>query len=226
MEVLDSFPFRVDPAEVMTRLRNRGELEGAVRDLVTEVQRIARPKAVYDVCYVDEKGSDWVVVNGVRFKSHVLRVNLDPVNRIFPYIATCGTEVEAITVPEDDIVTAYCLDTIKRSLVTAARTHLEAYLSKRYAVSQFSRMGPGSLTDWPITEQQPLFSLFGNVENLIGVKLTENCLMVPVKSVSGIMFPTEVKFENCQLCPRPVCEGRRAPYDPALAEEYRQRVLA
>ena len=226
MEVLDSFPVSVDPAEVMTRLRNRSELAGTIRDLVAEVQRLARPKAVYDVCYVDEKGPDWVMVNGVRFRSHVLRVNLNSVNRVFPYVATCGTEVEAIAVPEDDLVAAYCLDTIKRSLVTMARGYLEAYLTKRYALGQFSRMSPGSLTDWPITEQQPLFSLFGNVERLIGVKLTENCLMIPVKSVSGILFPTEVKFENCQLCPRPICEGRRAPYDPALAEEYRQKMLA
>jgi len=226
MEVLDAIPVTLNSTEVMTRLRNRSELAGTVRDLLAEVQRVARPKAVYEVGYVDEKGPDWVMVNGVRFTSQVLRVNLDPVNRVFPYVATCGTEVEAIAVREDDVVTAYCLDTIKRILVTVARGYLEAYLAKRYALGQLSRMSPGSLQDWPITQQQPLFSLFGDVERLIGVKLTEDCLMVPIKSVSGILFPTEVKFENCQLCPRPICEGRRAPYDPALAEEYRQKVLA
>ena len=76
------------------------------------------------------------------------------------------------------------------------------------------------MDDWPITQQKELFSLFGDVEELIGVTLTESCLMVPLKSSSGIYFPTEVTFETCQLCPREVCESRRAPYDRALAREY------
>jgi len=42
---------------------------------------------------------------------------------------------------------------------------------------------------------------------------------VPVKSVSGIMFPTEMSFESCGLCPREVCPGRRAAYDPGLWEK-------
>lgn len=44
--------------------------------------------------------------------------------------------------------------------------------------------------------------------------------MVPVKSVSGIFFPTEIKFESCQLCPREVCISRRAPYTPLLVNKY------
>ena len=51
--------------------------------------------------------------------------------------------------------------------------------------------------------------------------LTDTFLMVPIKSVSGIFFPTEVSFESCQLCPRENCIGRRAPYDPALVKKYR-----
>jgi hypothetical protein len=84
-------------------------------------------------------------------------------------------------------------------------------------------MSPGSLADWPITQQEELFSIFGNVEDLIGVKLTESFLMVPLKSVSGIYFPTEIEFVSCQLCPREVCSGRRAPYDPDLAKKYREK---
>jgi len=48
--------------------------------------------------------------------------------------------------------------------------------------------------------------------------------MVPLKSVSGIYFPTEIKFESCQLCPREVCRGRVAPYDPDLVKKYRGKI--
>ena len=85
-----------------------------------------------------------------------------------------------------------------------------------------SRMSPGSgaANVWPITQQKVLFSLFGNVEELIGVKLTDRCLMMPIKSVSGVFFPNENKFESCQLCPREGCVGRRAPHDLALVKKY------
>jgi hypothetical protein len=81
-------------------------------------------------------------------------------------------------------------------------------------------MNPGSLENWPISEQKPLFSLFGDVEKLIGVRLSDSFLMFPIKSVSGIYFPTESSFASCQLCPREKCPNRRAKYDPELKEKY------
>ena len=76
-------------------------------------------------------------------------------------------------------------------------------------------MNPGSLPDWPITEQAKLFSLLGDVKALIGVTLTESMLMLPTKSVSGVYFETERNFENCELCARENCPGRRKPFDEA-----------
>ena len=89
-----------------------------------------------------------------------------------------------------------------------------------------SRMAPGSgaADVWPIAQQKELFSIFGNVEDLIGVKLTDRYLMIPIKSVSGILFETETTFVTCQLCPREACIRRRAPYDPQLVEKYRAGV--
>lgn len=93
-------------------------------------------------------------------------------------------------------------------------------MKRHFGLGQLSRMSPGSLEDWPVTEQKPLFSVFGNVEDLVGVTLTESMLMIPRKSVSGIFFPTEVMFFSCQLCPRKVCPERKAPYEETLREKY------
>jgi len=72
-------------------------------------------------------------------------------------------------------------------------------------------------------QQRELFTLLGDTRGPVGVELTETCLMVPVKSVSGIFFPSETHYENCQLCPRETCPGRRAPYDSDLyARRYAQ----
>jgi hypothetical protein len=83
-------------------------------------------------------------------------------------------------------------------------------------------MNPGSLADWPIGQQVPLFSLLGDTERAVGVRLSSSLLMIPRKSVSGFQFPSEETFASCQLCPRSVCPNRRAPYDNALFEEKYQ----
>ncbi len=81
-------------------------------------------------------------------------------------------------------------------------------------------MSPGSLNDWGIEEQSPLFSILGDVETAIGVRLNESFVMVPNKSLSGIYFPTEIQFYSCQLCHRENCPTRKAPYDEKLAREF------
>jgi len=228
MEVLDSIPFRLDVEAVLKQLhQNKGNkyIGAIVQELIEIVRPIAKPKAVYEVSYVENKNEDSVYIDGVRFTSRVLRVNLDKVERVFPYVATCGRELDEIAVPSDDYMKYYCLDVIKEMTLRSAISYLTDYLTRNYALGQMSRMHPGSLEDWPITQQKELFSIFGNVEDLVGVKLTESFLMIPVKSVSGICFPTEIRFESCQLCPREVCSERRAPYDPDLVRKYKEKIM-
>jgi len=229
MEVLNSIPFRLDTEEVLKRLRLRKEnkeMERIVQELLDIVHPIAKPKAIYKVSYVDNKNGDSLYIDGVRFTSRVLRVNLDKVGRVFPYVATCGQELDEIAVPANDYMKYYCLDTIKEMALRSARSYLQDYLTRNYALGQMSRMypGEGAAEDWPITQQKELFSIFGNVEDLIGVQLTKNFLMLPLKSSSGIYFPTEIRFESCQLCPREVCSERKAPYDPDLVKKYREKM--
>jgi hypothetical protein len=93
------------------------------------------------------------------------------------------------------------------------------YLDARFQIPTSSTMNPGSLEDWPIQEQRPLFDLLGDPQQAIGVILNSSYLMQPTKSVSGVRFPLEETFASCQLCPRQNCPSRRAPYDPDLYEQ-------
>ena len=93
-----------------------------------------------------------MVVDGVRFVSRALRRNLDAVERVFPYIATCGTEADAIAVPPDDLVQAIWLWTLKEAVLRAAREHLFQHLSTRYRIAHYATMDPGSgdAEVWPL----------------------------------------------------------------------------
>ena len=224
MEVLDDIPFELNFDTLLSRLHLEKESKYTkeVQHLAEAVEPIITPKAVYEVSYIQDRGYDTVNIGGVTFTSRVLRVNLDKVERVFPYIATCGKEIDEVAVPPDDFLRRFFLDTIKEMALGVSVGYLNNYLKTKYALGKTSRMAPGAGAEdvWPIEQQKQLFSIFGNTEDLIGVKLTDSGLMVPTKSVSGISFPTEISFESCQLCPREKCPGRRAPYDKDLEKRY------
>lgn len=224
MEILDHIPVQLDLGQVLASLHITKDSAHIteVEEIVALAQSLAHPKAVYEVSYVEERDGDRVNVGAVWFSSRVLRRNLDQVHRVFPHIVTIGGELEKAAASAGDLLRQFQLDAIGNLVLHSSRMYLERYLKQRYRVDRFSRMNPGSLTDWPLEEQRQLFSIFGDVECLIGVRLTNDFLMIPRKSVSGIYFPTEVPFYSCQLCPRERCIGRKAPYDPEMAEQYRR----
>lgn len=224
--VLDHIPFTVDlPAALQAlHVAEDGEDAAIVRAMAQQAESIARPRAVYRVCYIDAKADDHIVVEGTQLSSRVLRVNLDTAQRVFAYVATAGMELQEWADGQQDIVEQFWAEGIMLQAVRTAMVALSEHLQERYRPGRLARMNPGSLTDWPLREQRPLFGLLGDVEQQIGVRLTDSCLMVPRKSVSGIQFPTQESFESCQLCGREVCPGRRAPYDPQLFDrKYRQQ---
>jgi hypothetical protein len=218
MEKVEQIPVSLDLEEVGSRLR-AADLE-QVEGLLDVARPLISGRAVYKVCYVEEKLEDAVIVDGIRLTSRILRRNLDKVGRVFAYVVTIGAELEEKADACTDILQKYYLDTIANMALIKARKHLEEHLRSRFALNGLSFMSPGSLADWPLEEQRPLFSLFKGAEESIDVSLTENLLMLPRKTVSGIFFPTEVTFYNCQLCPREKCEGRKASYNENLAKEY------
>jgi hypothetical protein len=165
-----------------------------------------------------------VVIDGVTLKSRVLRVNLEEVHRVFPFVATCGKELEDWARSMDDILLRFWAESINEVVIRLTVKAMDEHIDEQYRPGKRSRMTPGSLTDWPIEEQQTLFKILGNTRDAVGVYLTDGLMMVPTKSVSGIIFPTEWDFESCQLCPREKCPGRRAPYDKDLYDKrYRKK---
>jgi len=225
MEILDAIPMHLDINEVSKKLHldKKKGYSNTAQELVELASSVIHPKVIYEVSYVGNKNEDTVDIGNVKFTSHVLRVNLDKIGRVFPYVVTIGKELEDSVASFDNLLKAYCLDEIGNMLIELGMEYLENHLKRRYKLEQLSNISPGSLKDWPITQQKQLFSIFGNVEDLIGVKLTDSSLMIPKKSESGIFFPTHVKFYSCQLCPRENCKERAAPYDKNLAESYREK---
>jgi hypothetical protein len=202
-------------------LRAGSQNERDLNVMILEANQIAKPKALYGVVSVEKCESECVSLSGVEFSSRVLAVNLEKAETVYPFIATCGQEIHEWGRSNDDMLWQYWADTIQEEVLKFALTAITKEISSVYGVGHMSTMSPGSLENWPISQQKPLFGLLGNPEKEIGVMLTENMLMIPAKSVSGISFAAEANFESCMLCQRENCPNRRTPYDETLYErEY------
>jgi hypothetical protein len=218
MPIIDPLPFTLDRPELAKMLRLRAGSRNAeqVERLIAEAEQLAQPRALYRLCFIESRTDDTISVDGITFTSRVLRVNLGDLQRFFAFVVTSGRECEAWAESFDDVLLRFYADTVNQAVLHSAMAGFVAQLAEAYALQQTSVMNPGSLPEWPISQQKTLFALLGDVEAEIGVELKPSFLMIPTKSVSGILFPTEETFASCQLCPRLDCPNRRAPYDAGL----------
>ena len=219
--ILDNLTYEPNLPVLMKRLRVK---EGTPRaaelaSLMEEAVPLAHPRALYLTAHIGARGEGFVEIEGLRFNSRVLRVNLEHTERVFPYLATCGEELQAWADRQEDLVLNYWAEAIKEQALGTAIRAVHEHMLNTYQPGETASMSPGSLADWPIEQQQVLFGLFGGHAAEIGVQLTDSMLMLPTKSVSGIRFANHDHFESCQLCPREGCPGRRAVFDVEMYDQ-------
>ncbi len=216
LHLIDDVPFEPDLDEIAEQIRLDAypELEGQVRDLCERSRRSARPKAVYRIVTVDECADQQVRIGGQSFRSEALAGNLRDIDRVVAYVATCGAEIAGLDLSNYDPLSEYWHSILKEGALRAVTARLYDAVEHEHGFADLSQMNPGSANYdvWPIAQQRPLFALFGGATDDIGVRLTESHLMVPDKSVSGVMFTSSSGYVNCHACDRENCPNRRAPF--------------
>lgn len=219
---IDDIPVTVTYEQVLQKLKIEEEEDiEMMRGLFETAKKIARPKALYREAFVEEISGKHVRIDDASFESEVLSVNLKNVHRVFAYVCTCGTEVDDWSHSEKDYVVSLWLDMIKEQFLHEANAFFRDYMKRAYQIKTLSAINPGSgnRENWPISQQASLFALIGRVEEEIGVTLSDSFLMTPIKSSSGLLYPSKTEFMNCQLCGRENCSGRRTLFDSKLYAE-------
>lgn len=214
--VLDSIEFHIERPRFdrEIRLESYPELTDEVDRFLNYAVPMVHPKAAYRVAYVERRDGSQVDLGDQSFESEVLAENLAEVHRVFAYVATCGADLGALHLSGFDPFASFWHATLKSMALASASRALREHIQATYDIEEYSSMNPGSgnVDVWPIEQQRQLFALFGDTENLIGVRLTDSFLMVPDKTVSGIFFPSDVSYVNCHTCEREVCASRSAPF--------------
>jgi len=180
---------------------------------------VAAPKFVWKQAPVTLLENDDVRIGDQLFHSRILHVNMQGVETAYAYVATCGRELYEIALSCADPLERFWVDSISEQLLRSIGVSAHNRLRELAGRERLFAMNPGSLPDWPIAQQRPLFDLIGNVYDLVGVELTDTFLMLPIKSNSGLYYASDVDFVNCEFCARGECPGRRAKFNRQKFEE-------
>ena len=131
------------------------------------------------------------------------------------FIATAGIEYESYLQRlknEGDMVRVYIADALGSVIAEKTADMLETCLQEsinKLGWHHTNRFSPG-YCGWHVSQQQLLFPLFQG--HTCGVRLTESSLMLPIKSVSGIIgLGKEVRRLDytCGLCNFEKCYKRK-----------------
>ena len=132
------------------------------------------------------------------------------------FVATVGTGyfqwTDAVK-RRDDMFQTYVMDCVGSQIVESVADYMETVLQTEIDPSGFkrtNRFSPG-YCGWHVSSQPALFSLFPE-KNPCGIELTDSCLMLPMKSVSGIIgVGPDVRYlpYTCGLCDKKDCYKRK-----------------
>jgi len=162
-------------------------------------------------------GSSVFIESGVIFQSQVIAGLLKKCERVAVFALTIdGYLEEAVSHLADNgsIVQARVLDAIGSDAAEQVAEHVHEMITegaRAQGLSTSRRFSPG-YCDWEVSQQQMLFRAMNGSSAFI--ELTEKSLMIPQKSITGIIgigtFESGVESYNpCKSCCRYNCPGRR-----------------
>jgi len=178
----------------------------------TEIDKICKPQYFYEVYNAGVFDNVSIEINNTKFKTgKIITHYLFGMEKCCVFTTTAGKEYETYMIELrkvgdnlkefvadslGSIIAEYCVNNIVKELTITDNNCSYPY-------------SPG-FCNWKLTEQQLLFSLLP--ETPCGIELTESCLMIPIKSTSGIIgIGKNIKQIEyaCNICKIKNCYKRK-----------------
>jgi hypothetical protein len=163
----------------------------------------------------DVEGPRIFIEESVVLTSNVIARIFSKCHEVAVFVTTLGSRLEekvSQLMSEGEILKAVVLDAVGSEAVEKIACWIEGGVRERAAAHDVEvslRFSPG-YCDWDIRQQRGLFRALDG--DLPGVELTEDCLMIPRKSISGIIgigFDQAITLSPCFFCGKKDCPHRR-----------------
>ena len=191
-------------------------MESLVNDYIENVHQFIAPSFSYVIRDIEMvKETTVILEDGVILESEIIARLLEKADKVAVFLLTIGSYLEDAVaqlardglVLQAAVLDAIGSDAVER-LADSAQSHIsEVAHNQGLAISR--RFSPG-YCDWDVSQQQMVFQTMKG--DYAGVNLTDGCLMIPRKSISGIIGigPAEISAYNpCITCDKHDCVGRR-----------------
>jgi hypothetical protein len=193
-------------------------ISSLVDDYAKNAQGLINPLYSYVIKDVEwARGCIAFIEDSIIFKSEVIVRLLEQCKHVAIFVVTIGKYLEetAWKLSRDGLILqATVLDAVGSDAVEKAAVSVHGRIeemARSEGLVTSRRFSPG-YCDWNIGQQRMLFhALTGRTS---GVRLTAECLMIPQKSISGIIGIGSAnsnvdKYNPCEFCNKQDCPGRR-----------------
>lgn len=189
-----------------------------IEEVLAEAERSCNIKAefaLYSEIGFDRDTGAMIVGNIEFFPGKIISAQLRKAESVALFACTAGHligEKARQLLNEKDYLKGYVYDIAGSEIVEAAADLMQEKLREIMETGGLlitNRYSPG-YCGWNVEEQHKLFSLIP--DNFCGITLTESALMVPIKSVSGVIgIGPDVRYNpyTCSICDVKDCIYRR-----------------
>jgi len=215
--------FDIDTEQVFNRMGYgtdgvpSARVESLVREYADNICHIIEPSYSHVIRDINSvRGSRVFIEGSVTFRSNVIARLLERCQKVAVFVLTVGGRLgEVVRQLSGDglMVQAAVLDAIGSDTAETLAHVVQGIVGREaeadgLGISQ--RFSPG-YCDWRVSQQRMVFRAMGG--DTAGVRLTSGCLMIPQKSISGIIGigPADKveSYNPCLTCNKRDCIGRR-----------------
>jgi len=168
-------------------------LTGLIDELIERCMQLCTPRAgitIYDNPFFSKENGT-MIIKGTSFNlNRMVTSALSKSTYIAFFAGTCGEktgEYSADFLKKGHGLEGLIVDLIGSEIAEGVAEYIHTRISSEMVtegLSTTNRYSPG-YCNWPVSDQHKLFMLLGG--NNCGIKLTESSLMIPIKSVSGLV---------------------------------------
>lgn len=224
IEAIKNFRINIDKKEVCRYLgyhngrRPTSSISSLIDKEIEESYGLIRPVGFYRILEIVRIRRPHIILdNGLMITSKVSSQILSDCLQVAIFVVTIGGNLEekaAKLMGEGRMLKATVLDAIGSEAADKTACYLHEKIrepANSNGTEVTLRFSPG-YCDWDISQQKVLFEAMSSAP--LGVALTEGCLMIPRKSISGLFgigetTKSQLRLSPCRFCAKTECLSRR-----------------
>lgn len=187
--VMTKLGFFLNETEFYEKIRMKKGSKRAmpIERILDNARNIPKPKALYRVSEANIIDATHFTLDGVEFVSENGVERIKNSQYVFPNIVTAGTEIENYCLSKQNVLEQYIIMELCNFACQFAKDAMVRDIKTRFNVELTDCIYPGE-EGFRLDSGKNIFELFENIEEQIGVTITDTGLPTPHRTAYSICF--------------------------------------